>query len=34
STRPKFVPCLSTAAAGAGSWMSGNREPSEYPQGM
>ncbi|CBZ55936.1 conserved hypothetical protein [Neospora caninum Liverpool] len=34
SLRPKFVPSLSTAAAGTGSWMSGNREPSEYPQGM
>ncbi|PFH38270.1 hypothetical protein BESB_006110 [Besnoitia besnoiti] len=33
-TRPKFVPALSTAQAGTGSWMSGDREPKEYPQGV
>ena len=32
--RPSFVPCLSTAKAGAGSWMGGLKEPGEYPVGQ
>ncbi|KAL8269261.1 hypothetical protein Esti_006817 [Eimeria stiedai] len=31
--RPSFVPYLSTAKAGPGSWMGGLKDPGEYPVG-